>query len=246
MLDIKLIQNAVWACGPILLAVTAWLLFRRRLHQQFPWFFRYLLFVIAKSPFLFAVFKVDRGASYFYAYYACEAVSIALAFGVLYEVYRNILIAGSLAISRSTFFSVCVGLMMLAVLNTLFMEVVDDNLHWRSVFILNTVVRLMQVSLLGVLLVLTGFFGFYWQSQTFGIALGYGVYATAELVTSAVRMYVGDSVQLQVNLAKVLSYQIAVVIWISYIYKAKTQPKLSEVPSTSLVDFVPPLERLAK
>jgi len=235
-LQVSAILNAVWPVSTALLAITAFMLYRRRLHREHPFFFGYLLFVGGRSPILFLL-RRDQGA-YFYAYWAAEAVTVAISFLVIYEIYQHVAGSSSLTTSRSTFFSLTVGFLALAALSALFMETPPGSPLVRGIMVLTHSARTMQAGLLALLMAASLFFNFYWKSVPFGFALGYGIYATVELIATALRTSIGLSADPIFRLAKVLGYQVALVVWVVFIYRHREAHALKELPSQSMNDWV--------
>ena len=94
-------------------------------------------------------------------------------------------------------------------------RVVDDGVDAAE--LLERGVRVMQCGLVLFLFLASFYFGLPWQSPLFGIALGFGVFASIELAAVAVRSQVGaaaDSVLSQINSA---AYSFGVMIWLCYL-----------------------------
>jgi hypothetical protein len=245
MLTAANIASHMWLVGGILLIVTIALLYKRGLHRDFPWFFRYLLLVLVRSPILFAIRMMDSTA-YFYTYWILEAVTVAVSFLVIFEVYRHVLRSSTLNIRPSTFFTLCVGLFAAAAATALVIEVTDGPALLRAIFVLTRTVRIMQVCLFVLLLIGSLFFNFYWQSVPFGVALGYGIYATTEMLVATFRSSLGPAGDLIFAVTKVFSYQVAVLIWILYIYRHREHHALQTLPAESLSEWMGPLEGSAE
>jgi hypothetical protein len=97
----------------------------------------------------------------------------------------------------------------------------------------------MQVGLLVALLLASVFYGFYWQSFPFGIAVGYGIYAVIELTAAQLRTTAGESGNVMFQLSKVLGYHLAVLIWIAFLARHRTQHALKDLPTESMKDWLP-------
>ncbi|HUR36474.1 MAG TPA: hypothetical protein VM009_01570, partial [Terriglobales bacterium] len=154
--------------------------------------------------------------------------------------------SSTLNIRPSTFFTLCVGLFTAAVATAVVMEAADGPALLRAIFILTRTVRIMQVGLFVLLLIGSLFFNFYWQSVPFGVAIGYGVYATTEMLVTTFRSALGPAGDSIFAVTKVLSYQVAVLIWIVYIYRHRQHHALQTLPSESLAEWMRPLEGPAK
>ena len=95
----------------------------------------------------------------------------------------------------------------------------------KELLLLERSVRVMQCGLLAFLFLISFHFGLSWQSHIFGIALGFGVFASIELVAIAVRAQMGlvaNTAYSQVNSA---AYSCGVLIWVCYLLAPKPAPQ---------------------
>jgi hypothetical protein len=105
----------------------------------------------------------------------------------------------------------------------------DAERTMYTILVFSRTARIVQVGLMFILVLLSLSFGFYWSSQAFGIALGFGFYASIELVNHTVRALLGPIGHQIWAWASVLSYQCAAVIWIAYAAKGRKLPVM-ELP----------------
>ncbi|MEO6119543.1 MAG: hypothetical protein ABIP12_02545 [Terriglobales bacterium] len=246
LIDQKFLVDLILPLGMALVAITLKMLYARGLEKEFPWFARYLWLVLGRAPFLFAL-RPFRTA-YFYSYWIAEAVTVTLSLLVIYEIYRRVLTSSGFNLTRSTFALLTAVLLALATTGALFIEHADSPALLRAVFILTQTVRIVQVGLLAVLLLASFFFNFYWQSLPFGFALGYGLYATLELVSTTFRTSLGPSGDAIFTLTKIASYQFAVLIWIMFLWRHRSEHALKKMPVESVAPWLqqgltPPRER---
>ena len=244
MFDTTSILNVAWLGGSVLLTITVALLYARGLHSEFPWFFRYLLLVLGRAPVLF--FLRPYRITYFYSYWIAEAITVGLSLLVILEIYRHVLRSGSFNMTRSMFFTLNVALLALAAAVALVIETADVAALWRAILVLTQTARIVQIGLLALLLIASMFFNFYWRSLPFGFALGYGIYATVELVATTFRSSLGSAGNNIFALSKVLGYQAAVLVWIVFIYRHRPEHSLRTLPSESMAEWLSPLEGSAK
>lgn len=249
--SITAILNVIWLVSTILLALTLASIAIRGLHRDLPWFTRYLYVVLGKAPILF-VLRKDY-FSYFYTYWTFEAVIAVLSMFVIYEIYRQVFDSSHITITRSTFFSLCVAWVALAAVIAFFLGAADPSPTIRAILVLTQTVKIVQVGMLALLLVASVFFNFYWRSMPFGVALGYGIYATIELVATISRAVVGHHVSTDSAttnnvwaLTKVLGYQIAIVIWMLFAYRHNPAPALDKLPPESAGEWLRPLRKVAE
>src|SRR6202142_3010035 len=93
------IHLVLWLVQPVLQGAIAVVVFRRKLHQQFPMFFAYTVFQV---PLFFFEFPVYRRAvapaysdtfwpsAYFYTFWVSSAVNVVLAFKIIHEIFLDI------------------------------------------------------------------------------------------------------------------------------------------------------------
>ena len=92
-----------------------------------------------------------------------------------------------------------------------------------AVFAFDRSMRLMQVGLFLLLMLLCRLLKNCWRQQVFGIALGFGVFASIELILVSVVMWSGDSHADLISLLKSAAYNAVTLVWIGYL---KQQPQL--------------------
>jgi len=225
-----------WVTGPILLVLTGGALVKRRLVSELPVFFAYVAFHVFRSAVLFAVHVLQvrqrvSYADYFYAYWAAQAVSIALGFMVINEIYRKLFQNYDVIRRFGTILFGCaaVVLLVVAVVTAASAPGADTLGVVRAVVLLERSVRVMQCGLLLFLFLLSFHFGLPWRNYLFGIAMGFGVFASIELIAVAVRAQVGvtgANVLAQVNS---LAYAFGLVIWVCYLVAPAPVPQYSGI-----------------
>src|ERR1035437_1331228 len=82
----------LWISPHVLLGVVAVIFYKRRLYREFRCFFAYVLYEIAEFILVFTLYSVQGTArkQYAYAYSATLLFSIALRFGVIDEVAKDL------------------------------------------------------------------------------------------------------------------------------------------------------------
>jgi hypothetical protein len=92
-----------------------------------------------------------------------------------------------------------------------------------AVFAFDRSMRLMQVGLFLLLLLLCRLLKNCWRQPVFGIALGFGVFASVELILVSVVMWLGNSHAETISLVKSAAYNVVTLVWIGYL---KQEPLL--------------------
>jgi hypothetical protein len=73
----------LWCAQPMLQAAVAAILWRRKLHKQFPVFFMFLLAQVANFAVTFPLWATDRRTVYFGFFWLGEAINAVLGFKVI-------------------------------------------------------------------------------------------------------------------------------------------------------------------
>ena len=230
----------LWVIGPILLALTGGVLLKRRLVCEFPVFFAYVAFHLLRTAGLFTIHLLQLRqamsyADYFYAYWIGETVSVGLGFTVIYEIYRKAFrnYDALRQLGAIMFGGAAVVLLVAAVLTAASAPGADAPGIVRAMVLLERSVRVMQCGLLAFLFVLSSFFGLPWRHRLFGIALGFGVFATIELAALAVRSHIGGIADTALTRVNSAAYACGVLIWVCYLLAPEPAPQYAGVVSHS-------------
>ena len=208
-----------------------WAMHVRQQEKIFPFFFAYIGFVVVKNVVDFAM--LEAFGLYSIAYYCVYMIgsfgAIGISFFALYELVKHILTSGTIKVPKW----VSVLLVLFVSIGSLYVAsfLVTRSLHnmnlFRVVLFCEGAARVAQISVLLCCLILSAFFGLYWESQAFGIAAGYGFHALVILTVFALRKIFGF--QIPVDLSSV-SYTTAVLIWLRYSLRNAEVPWVAQLP----------------
>lgn len=220
----------------VLLGVLAVILYKRRLYREFPVFFAYVLYEIAKFIPLFGLYSVLGVTSkpYAYAYCATLLVSIALRFGVIDEVSKSLFRESQfLKVSARRSLQRVTGLLLvMGVLLAVYAPGSNGGRRYAGIFVVNRGAAMIQCGLLLALLLFSRFLGLSWRRPAFGIALGLGVLTSVDLAYSALRAEFTSRVGAEfLNLLVTGTYLVCVATWIGYLLAPELKPvSLTVVP----------------
>jgi len=171
------------------------------------------------------VYRYFSPESYFEAYWTGNAVSVIFTVAVMDEILRSLFKEyGGVQILGTTIFRWSCGLLfLLAILGALSSSEAGGDRVVAVVFSFDRSMRLMQVGLFLVLMLLCRFLRNYSRQQVFGIALGFGVFASVELILVSFVMWYGNGQEAVVSLLKSTAYNAVTLVWIGYL---KQQPQL--------------------
>ncbi len=208
-----------WLAGPLLQITLLIFMVRRKSHKVFPRFFSYILFQTLKSACLFVMYRYFP-ESYFEAYWTGNALSVIFTVAVMDEILRSLFKEyGGVQILGTTIFRWSCGLLfLLAILGALSSSEAGGDRVVAVVFSFDRSMRLMQVGLFLVLMLLCRFLRNYSRQQVFGIALGFGVFASVELILVSFVLWSGNNGHAAIiSLLKSTAYNAVTVVWIGYL-----------------------------
>jgi len=216
----------LWVASGMLLALIVWALIRRALVREVPVFSLYVVFQLFRCLGLAVVYRMGR-IEYFYSYWTAQTISAVLGFAVLYELYRKMFRSYDAIrqLGATLFAGAAVMLLAAAVLTTAFAPGADAAGVVKSVVLLERSVRVMQCGLLLFLFLLSFHFGLAWRNYLFGIALGFGIFASVELMAIALRSQLGGVAAGALALANSAAYDCGLVIWVCYLLAPEPAPQ---------------------
>ncbi len=216
---IQLAYNALWMIQPVLQLGVAGIMFRRKLHQTFPVFFAYILFQIPIFCLVFAAYEWGSYSQYFYTYWICAAISLVLGFKVIHEIFLDVFRPyHALKDLGSVLFKWAALVMLLIACVVMAASPSAADPVAQAVLTVQRCVRVIQCGLILFLLLFARYLGVSWKQNSFGIALGFGVFAGVEL--SAVALGLNDHLaQSTLNLVNTAAYESAIVVWFIYACK---------------------------
>jgi hypothetical protein len=222
------IQLALWIAHPVLQVSLAGLMFWRRLHRAFPVFFAYIVFEVLNFLVLFPIYRFGSTTAYFYAYWISAAISLAIGFKVIHEIFLDVLRPYPNLKDLGTLLFKWAALVMLlvAAVVTAASPAGTDTPLAQAVIIVQRCVRVIQCGLILFLLFFSRHLGVSWRQHSFGIALGFGGFASVELVGLA--LFSGGQIHPPtLSLINTISYSITLLAWIGYAWSKTTAREAS-------------------
>ncbi len=247
----RLLPLLLWISPHALLGVVAAILCKRRLHREFPCFFAYVLYEIAESIMLFALRSIPSvtGEQYAYAYYATLLLSIALRFGVIEEVSRDLFRESMFlrVAARRSLRCITALLLVMGVLLAVYAPG-DNGVRLVAGSVVNRGAAMVQCGLLLSLLLFSRFVGLSWRRPAFGITLGLGVLTSVDLAIYAIRTEFSSAAWVPyLNLAMTGTYFVCVLIWIGYLLAPELKPaSLTDVSRDEVETWNTELQHLVR
>jgi len=246
----SLLWHYLWIAPHAFTIVVVWLIIRKRLAREFPFFLAYCLCQVVEQPVLFLLDHDPRvlADSYWVTYSCLLVTQIALRFAVIYELFSQIFspYPGLQELGRRLLKWVAVILTMAAALFSGLNPGEQGNYLLSGIPILNRAVALIQSGLLIVLFLSASSLRLSWRSYTFGIAVGLGLYASVDLGVEAVRIWLGMGAgTYALDFVSMASYHASVLIWIAYLLAPEpVRASSAELPQTSMTQWNAELQRL--
>jgi hypothetical protein len=215
-----------------LLVLLLGLLIWRRIHNTHPYFFAYVVFAVSADLARFAIRSYLH--PYYFTYWITEAGYDILGLLVMYEVLRTIL--ASLTRARP------IRLIFLALLfagiglSLAHAQAIPPKFTGLRLYIVTgeIAVRFLQVLVFAGLVTLVSVLGLRWRQYSFGVATGFGLYATIMLLTTTKFSDFGTRFKFLWGVTSLVAYSVAVLIWIWFFsVPQKTSNSSSELLAPS-------------
>jgi hypothetical protein len=219
-----------------LLIVLLVLLVRRRTYGALPFFFSYTAFAVCADLSRFGVH--NNRPLYIPTYWITEAGYDVLGVLVMYEVLRSAL--GSLARARWTRLILPILIIVGIGLSLAHRQAVPPKVSGFLVYIVlgEIAVRFVQVLVFAGLVTLVPLIGLRWRQYPFGVATGFGLYATVMLLTTVKFSDFGTRFKFLWGITSVVAYSVAVLIWIWFFsVPQRIEKQVSELSAPSPGDL---------
>ncbi len=207
----------LWCAQPILQSVVAAIFWRRKLHKRFPVFFFFLLAQVAIFSVIFPLWFAGYSPKiYFISFWLGDAISAFLGFKVIHEIFLDVFRPYHTLKDLGTLLFRWAGVVLLLVsVVVAFSNSFDRSPLIHAVTTLQRSVRIVQLGLILFLLLFSRYLGVSRKQVSFGISLGFGLFAGVDLMMYALRSggFVGQS---QLNLSNMVTYIVAIFIWLGY------------------------------
>src|SRR5882724_10528755 len=221
----SLVTNLIWFGGLALQSGATVIMLRRRLFEDLPLFFSYTAFHVVRSVALFLIRQNCSMTTYSYAYWSAELISAAMGFAVIYEVFSKVLepFPGIQRLGMMLLGWAAVVMVFLGIAAAASPGVSQPGMI-AGVFAFERSIRIVQCGLMAFLFIFASTLSLSWKHYSFGIALGFGIFATVDLIAVAVRAQMGSVAGATFGLLKPGSYLVATAIWTGYLLMPTAKP----------------------
>lgn len=221
--------DLLWYIPTLLLLVTVIILLRRGAHRKLPYFFGYCVYGVVADATRF----VARGRPSFYpwVYWLTEAGYDLMGILVMYEVVRAVV--GKIIRSPWTRLVFPALLIVGACASIARASAVPPHFgHGLAFYVIvgEIAVRMVQVLVFAGLVTLVTVVGLRWRQYPFGVATGFGLYATVQLIMTTKFSDFGTKFTFFWSATSLVAYSLAVLIWIWFF----SVPQKVETPGSEM------------
>jgi hypothetical protein len=216
-MQFSLTDYVLWLASPIFQMGVLLALFRRGLYKEYPYFCNYTILQVLTVIFL--LFVRNAPYLYYYGYWVINAVSVLISFAVLQEIFKDAfrpyeaLRDLSVILFRwSVLVLVLVGGMWAITTN----HSDQQDSVTAMILLADRSVRLMQCGLVFFLLLFSEYLGISRRHVLFGIALGFGLFASVHMLVATGMSHPGIIHTRVLNRINCAAYDVAALIWLGY------------------------------
>lgn len=233
---LKQLIFGLWIAGTGLQLVLVGALVAKKMWRQLPIFTTYSLVCLLQGAIGFSM----RGLPQLYirVYWPFEITSCLLGLAVIYEVFTKLLSAYP-ALDKLAFRAFQWTMAVLFAVSgavVYFHAPVEGSRFVSLCVVLEQATRIAEVGLLVFLFSFSRVFGLHWRQNIFGIALGLGFFATVELVVITIRAALGPASAPMLIVARVLSFNCSLLIWLGYILAPERVTGTGDIPKRAQLE----------
>lgn len=228
------LKYVLWVVAPALQALLAGVMFKRKLHREYPIFLAYTVSHVVRFMVLLGAHQQGSPEAYRYSFLAAELVDAALSFAVIYELYSHLFreYRGVQKLASLVFRWAGAVLLGLAVLTAAASPAAaDTNRVLAALFTLDRGVSIVRGGLLLLLFLFASYFGLRWKDFAFGIAAGFALGTSVELATFALRTHLGVVGKPILSLISSAAYDCSVFVWLAYVFLPEPAVRLAQLPA---------------
>jgi hypothetical protein len=167
---------------------------RRKIRSDLPFFLIYVVVSIVSNLFLsaFPMWGNVRSTAYFYSWWGFYTLLMLLEFGIMYEIFSNVLkpYSGLVDLGKMLFRWAALFLLLVAAIAAFSTTGVVMTKCLAAVALIERNLRLMQCGLLLLFFLLERKLGLSWRSYPVGLALGLGVSSALSLSSTFITLHI--------------------------------------------------------
>jgi hypothetical protein len=250
---LRIIQDGLWMLSAVLELVLVVAMLRRRAAARFPFFFSYVTVDACLTAALFTMARVLHVPGPIWArfYFPELVLTTGLQFGVVWEVFNHVFKTFSFLnrFGRPLFRVALIAFFLVGIVAAALTQTHGAYRTMAIMYLLRQTSSILLVGLIGSLFIFSACFGLSWRSFAFGIALGMGSDAAVNLAASAISEYFGFSGNIYLNLLRLGSSDVSVLIWIFYLFmqdRPGGDRDMTNLPPSDLDGWNKELQRISR
>lgn len=219
----SILLYTLWLLLTSLLSVVVFRVWTRRLHRDYPLFFAYIVAHLTRSLVLFYCYRLGIRETYRHVYLYAEVIDAVLKFGVICELFSSVFrpYDGVRSLVSALLRWASMILLLLGILVAASSTSYDADPFLANFFAMERSAEIVQGGLLLLLFALTALLGLKWKQHTFGVALGFGLITSVNLVTFTLRAQLGAGSGDVLSLISSAGYNCALLVWMVTLYARK-------------------------
>lgn len=215
-MQLNLLDYIIWWATPAIMPLVVLSMYRRRLHREFPVFFNY---AILQVLFFSVEFELRHWSNVFYVSWTTTALSVAVAFWVLLEVFKEAFrpyeALRDLSVILFRWCAIIVLLMAAMWAVTSWRATNVDNLT-AGLLLAIRCVRMMQCGLVFFLLLFSEYLGISRRNVVFGISVGFGFYAAVNMLVMLALSHPTALSKHMLSRINSVAYIVSMLVWLAY------------------------------
>jgi hypothetical protein len=226
----------LWVAPNVFLLFLALLLWRRRFHERYPFFFAFAIVSAIEQIVVYAadIIPSIAPATWWLIFWAGLAVEGLLKFALVGEIFAHIFDPYPSLAKLGKFLIRGVGVFLVLTAALAGAYTPKDGLFGivSGAHLLEQTIYLIEVGLLVFIFVLSAYFHLSLSRPLFGIALGLSISACVHLATWAIMANggVSNSARQILDLVNMATYHVCVLVWFYYLLVPRTVVTKSAVP----------------
>jgi hypothetical protein len=233
-MHLRPVDYIFWLSAPIMQLGVLIAMYRRGIHRDYPCFFNYTILQVFSEPILYVLGRQSYGL-YYVGYWTSVGLSVLFSFAVLQEIFRNAFRPYEALRDLSVIlfrWSALVILLVAAMWAMTSGHSDQGDAVKTTVFLVERSVRLMQCGLVFFLFLFSEYLGISRKNILFGIAIGFGLFASVSMLVAAGTSHASLSV-LNLRWAKSAAYNLACFIWLGYTLLAPVRSSVAAATQRS-------------
>jgi len=217
-MHLRLIDYVLWLSAPAIQLGVLVAMYRRGLQRDYPYFFYYTILSVVNEPVLYVALRGSY-TLYYYGYWVSIALTALISFAVLNEIFQNAFRPYEALRDLSVIlfrWSALVILLVAGMWAVTSSHPAQDGSITNALLLAQRSVRLMQCGLVFFLLLFSEYLGISRRNLLFGIALGFGLFASVDMLIVSGLSHAGVVHVSVLRWVKSAAYNVSALIWLGY------------------------------